>query len=29
MRAKGQLLLVNPWIYDFAAYNSWIEPLGC
>jgi len=28
MRAKGQLLLVNPWIYDFAAYNSWIEPLG-
>ncbi|MBN1136012.1 MAG: radical SAM protein [Anaerolineae bacterium] len=28
MRAKGQVLLVNPWIYDFAAYNSWIEPLG-
>ena len=28
MRARGQLLLVNPWIYDFAAYNSWIEPLG-
>jgi len=28
MWAKGQLLLVNPWIYDFAAYNSWIEPLG-
>ena len=28
MLAKGQLLLINPWIYDFAAYNSWIEPLG-
>jgi len=28
MQAKGQLLLVNPWIYDFAAYNTWIEPLG-
>jgi radical SAM superfamily enzyme YgiQ (UPF0313 family) len=23
-----QVLLVNPWIYDFAAYNLWIEPLG-
>jgi len=21
-------LLVNPWIYDFAAHNLWIEPLG-
>jgi radical SAM superfamily enzyme YgiQ (UPF0313 family) len=28
MTAKGQVLLVNPWIYDFAAYNLWIEPLG-
>ncbi len=28
MNAKGQVLLVNPWIYDFAAYNLWIEPLG-
>ena len=28
MRAKGRLLLINPWIYDFAAYDSWIEPLG-
>jgi radical SAM superfamily enzyme YgiQ (UPF0313 family) len=28
MRAKGQILFVNPWIYDFAAYNTWIEPLG-
>ena len=23
-----ELLLINPWIYDFAAYNTWIEPLG-
>ena len=22
------MLLVNPWIYDFAAYNLWSEPLG-
>lgn len=21
-------LLVNPWIYDFAAYNFWARPLG-
>ena len=28
MRLKGQVLLINPWIYDFAAYNLWIEPLG-
>jgi radical SAM superfamily enzyme YgiQ (UPF0313 family) len=25
---KGRVLLVNPWIHDFAAYNLWIEPLG-
>jgi radical SAM superfamily enzyme YgiQ (UPF0313 family) len=24
----GRVLLVNPWIYDFAAYNFWVEPLG-
>jgi hypothetical protein len=23
-----QALLVNPWIYDFAAYNLWSEPIG-
>lgn len=23
-----KILLVNPWIYDFAAYNFWIKPLG-
>ncbi len=28
MESKGQVLLVNPWIYDFAAHNLWIEPLG-
>jgi hypothetical protein len=28
METKGQVLLVNPWIYDFAAHNLWIEPLG-
>ena len=22
------ILLINPWIYDFAAYDSWIKPLG-
>lgn len=22
------ILLVNPWIYDFAAYDFWIKPLG-
>lgn len=25
---KLNLLLVNPWIYDFAAYNLWARPLG-
>jgi len=25
---RGRVLLVNPWIYDFAAHNLWIEPLG-
>jgi radical SAM superfamily enzyme YgiQ (UPF0313 family) len=28
MISKGRILLINPWIYDFAAYNLWIEPLG-
>ncbi len=28
MSVKGQVLLINPWIYDFAAYNLWSEPLG-
>ncbi|MCS7203236.1 MAG: radical SAM protein [Thermodesulfovibrio sp.] len=25
---KLRCLLVNPWIYDFAAYNFWARPLG-
>jgi len=25
---NGNILLINPWIYDFAAYDLWIEPLG-
>jgi len=28
MDVKGQILLINPWIYDFAAHNLWLEPLG-
>jgi radical SAM superfamily enzyme YgiQ (UPF0313 family) len=24
----AHILCINPWIYDFAAYNTWIEPLG-
>jgi radical SAM superfamily enzyme YgiQ (UPF0313 family) len=28
MGSKVRVLLVNPWIYDFAAYNFWCEPLG-
>ncbi len=23
-----KVLLVNPWIYDFAAYDLWVKPLG-
>ncbi|MEJ2067161.1 MAG: B12-binding domain-containing radical SAM protein [Deltaproteobacteria bacterium] len=25
---KEHLLLINPWIYDFAAYDLWAKPLG-
>ena len=25
---NGNILLINPWIYDFAAYDLWTEPLG-
>lgn len=28
MVRRTEVLLVNPWIYDFAAYNLWVEPLG-
>ena len=24
----ARVLCINPWIVDFAAYNTWIEPLG-
>lgn len=24
----NNILLVNPWIYDFAAYDFWIKPIG-
>ncbi|MCJ7684066.1 MAG: cobalamin-dependent protein [Desulfobacteraceae bacterium] len=25
---KPKLILINPWIYDFAAYDLWSKPLG-
>jgi len=25
---KRNILLINPWIYDFAAYDFWIKPIG-
>lgn len=29
MERKGRdLLLINPWMYDFAAYDLWAKPLG-
>lgn len=28
MAEKMYILLVNPWIYDFAAYDFWLKPLG-
>jgi radical SAM superfamily enzyme YgiQ (UPF0313 family) len=27
-RQKKSILLVNPWIHDFAAYDFWMKPLG-
>ena len=27
-RKKNRLLLINPWIYDFTAYDFWSKPLG-
>jgi radical SAM superfamily enzyme YgiQ (UPF0313 family) len=26
--AMNDLLLISPWIYDFAAYDLWLKPLG-
>lgn len=28
MKNKFNLLLINPWIYDFTAYDFWSKPLG-
>ncbi|MEN3185666.1 MAG: B12-binding domain-containing radical SAM protein [Atribacterota bacterium] len=25
---KGRVLLVNPWVYDFTAFDLWAKPLG-
>lgn len=25
---KPEIILINPWIYDFAAYDMWSKPLG-
>ncbi len=25
---KKRVLVINPWIYDFAAYDYWLKPLG-
>ncbi len=27
-RTSPSILLINPWVTDFAAYNFWIKPLG-
>jgi len=28
MSSKKNILLINPWIYDFTAYDFWLKPLG-
>lgn len=28
MPSKKNILLINPWIYDFTAYDFWMKPLG-
>ncbi|MFB0565506.1 MAG: radical SAM protein [Candidatus Aminicenantaceae bacterium] len=28
MPSRKDILLVNPWIYDFTAYDFWLRPLG-
>ena len=25
---SNNILLINPWIYDFAAYDLWSRPIG-
>lgn len=28
MQTQKNILLINPWIYDFTAYDFWLKPLG-
>jgi len=28
MPSRKDILLINPWIYDFTAYDFWLKPLG-
>jgi hypothetical protein len=28
VKQKGSILLINPWVYDFAAFDLWAKPLG-
>ena len=28
MPSRKNILLINPWIYDFTAYDFWLKPLG-
>lgn len=28
MAARKNILIVNPWIYDFAAYDLWVKPIA-
>ena len=28
MKKPPNILLINPWIYDFAAHDLWSKPLG-
>jgi len=28
MPSKPNILLINPWIYDFTAYDFWLKPMG-
>jgi len=28
MMIRNKVLLINPWIYDFAAFDMWSRPIG-
>ncbi|MBN2395060.1 MAG: radical SAM protein [Candidatus Atribacteria bacterium] len=28
LKKRGRLLLINPWVYDFTAYDFWSKPIG-